>query len=120
MGKYGYRVVDGDGHVAEPESMWVEHLPDKYREAAPKVVTDNRGVKRVLVDGWFWTPPPGPGVGHPGGCVGAPRVDTYNNSTNSALRRRSLPPARLASILDDQRSLPSGRRHGRRGWNLIG
>ena len=22
MGKYGYRVIDGDGHVAEPEAMW--------------------------------------------------------------------------------------------------
>jgi hypothetical protein len=71
MGRYGYWVVDGDGQVAEPESA--QHLPAKYRDAAPRVITDNRGVKRVLIDGWFWTTPPGPGVGHPGGYIGGPR-----------------------------------------------
>ena len=90
MGRYGYWVVDGDGHVAEPESLWARHLPAKYQDAAPRVVTDNRGVKRVLIDGWFWTTPPGPGVGHPGGYVGGPRVDTYSGGSD--------PHARLADM----------------------
>lgn len=86
MGKYGYRVIDGDGHVAEPEGMWTRHLEAKYRDAAPKVITDNRGVKRVLIDGWFWTTPPGPGVGHPGGYVGGPRVDRYAGGSDPRAR----------------------------------
>jgi predicted TIM-barrel fold metal-dependent hydrolase len=77
MGKYGYGVVDGDGHVAEPAAMWARFLEPKYRDHAPRIVTDNRGVQRVLIDGWFWTTPPGPGVGHPGGYVGGPRTDVY-------------------------------------------
>jgi len=90
MGKYGYRVIDGDGHVAEPEEMWARFLPPPYRDAAPRVITDNRGVKRVLIDGWFWTTPPGPGVGHPGGYVGGPRVDKYAGGSD--------PSARLADM----------------------
>lgn len=86
MGRYGYWVVDGDGHVAEPESMWAQHLPAKYRDVAPRVITDNRGVKRVLIDGWFWTTPPGPGVGHPGGYVGGPRVDQYTGGSDPNAR----------------------------------
>ena len=90
MGRYGYWVVDGDGHVAEPEEMWRRFLEPKYRDAAPRIVTDNRGVKRVLIDGWFWTTPPGPGVGHPGGYVGGPRVDRYAGGAD--------PKARLADM----------------------
>lgn len=26
MGKYGYRVIDGDGHDAEPEEMWARFV----------------------------------------------------------------------------------------------
>jgi predicted TIM-barrel fold metal-dependent hydrolase len=90
MGRYGYWVVDGDGHVAEPEAMWPRFLPPKFRDAAPRVITDNRGVKRVLVDGWFWTTPPGRGVGHPGGFIGGPRVDRYAGGSD--------PKARLADM----------------------
>jgi len=49
MGWYGYHVIDGDGHVAEPESMWARFLEPAYRDAAPRIVTDNRDVKRVLI-----------------------------------------------------------------------
>ena len=30
MGRYQYWVVDGDGHVAEPESLWARFLEPKY------------------------------------------------------------------------------------------
>jgi hypothetical protein len=86
MGKYGYHVIDGDGHVAEPEAMWARFLPEKYRAAAPRIVTDNRGVPRMLIDGWFWTTPPGPGVGHPGGYVGGPRTDKYTGGSDPKAR----------------------------------
>lgn len=90
MGRYGYRVVDGDGHVAEPEEMWAQFLDAKYRRYAPRVITDNRGVKRVLIDGWFWTTPPGPGVGHPGGTAGGARTEKYKGGSD--------PRARLADM----------------------
>ena len=83
-------MIDGDGHVAEPEAMWTRFRPAKYRDAAPKIITDNRGVPRVLIDGWFWTTPPGPRVGHPGGYVGGPCTDTYTGGSD--------PTARLADM----------------------
>ena len=67
MGRYGYWVVDGDGHAVEPIEMWERYLDEPYRTVRPRLVTDNRGVFRVLVDGWMWTAPPGPGAGHPEG-----------------------------------------------------
>jgi predicted TIM-barrel fold metal-dependent hydrolase len=86
MGRYGYWVVDGDGHVAEPADMWARFLEPRFRDAAPRVITDNRGVERVLIDGWFWTTPPGPGVGHPGGYIGGPRIDRYRGGYDPAAR----------------------------------
>lgn len=67
MGRYGYWVVDGDGHVVEPIEIWERYLEEPYRGARPRLIADNRGVSRVLIDGWLWTTPPGPGVGHPDG-----------------------------------------------------
>jgi predicted TIM-barrel fold metal-dependent hydrolase len=67
MGRHGYFVVDGDGHAVEPIEIWERYLDEPYRSIRPRLVTDNRGVPRVLVDGWMWTAPPGPGVGHPEG-----------------------------------------------------
>jgi predicted TIM-barrel fold metal-dependent hydrolase len=31
-------VFDADGHVVEPDSLWTEHLPAKYRSYAPRVI----------------------------------------------------------------------------------
>ena len=43
-------------------------------------------MQRILIDGWFWTTPPGPGVGHPGGYVGGPQTDTYKGGSDPRAR----------------------------------
>ena len=90
MGKYGYHVIDGDGHVAEPIDAWTRFLDGHYREIAPRLITDNRGIQRTLIDGWFWTAPPGPGAGHPGGYVGAPRADKYKGGSDPDSRLKDM------------------------------
>ena len=45
------RVIDVDGHFAEPESMWAEYLEPAYRDMAPRFVTDSKGRTRVMVAG---------------------------------------------------------------------
>ncbi len=90
MGRYGYRVVDSDGHVVEPEEVWGRFLEPPYRGWRPRLVTDNRGVPRYLIDGWFWTTPAGPGMGHPGGAAGGARTEKYKGGSD--------PRARLADM----------------------
>ena len=45
------RVVDADGHVNEPERMWVEYLPAEFRDRAPHTVRDDDGNLRNVLDG---------------------------------------------------------------------
>ena len=33
-----YRAISADGHINEPPNLWVENLPEKYRERGPRVI----------------------------------------------------------------------------------
>ncbi|HET6954780.1 MAG TPA: amidohydrolase family protein [Acidimicrobiales bacterium] len=33
-----YKAISADGHVNEPPNLWVEHLPEKFRERGPHVI----------------------------------------------------------------------------------
>ena len=48
-----YRVVDADGHVEEPDSMWLEYLDPRYHPLAPRRVTDTHGRTRRLQGGYM-------------------------------------------------------------------
>ena len=39
-------LVSVDDHIAEPETMFDAHVLAKYREQAPRVVTDERGIQQ--------------------------------------------------------------------------
>ena len=46
------KVVDGDGHVQEPEAIWEQYLEPKYRHRAPQFVVDEQGrSRREMLDG---------------------------------------------------------------------
>ena len=36
-------LVSVDDHICEPADMFAAHVPEKYRELTPRVVTDDRG-----------------------------------------------------------------------------
>ena len=57
------RVIDADGHVWEPEEMWPDYLEEPYRKRSPKVVWDNRGTERYMVEGRLCPKPSGFGRG---------------------------------------------------------
>jgi predicted TIM-barrel fold metal-dependent hydrolase len=42
-------LVSVDDHIAEPADMFEGHVPDRYRDQAPRVVTDERGFQQW----WF-------------------------------------------------------------------
>jgi len=44
-------VIDVDGHVWEPDAVWTEHLDPAFRDRRPRIVRDDRGTTRYLVEG---------------------------------------------------------------------
>ena len=64
-----YTVIDTDGHVFEPESMWQDYLEPAYRDRCPRIVRDNRGTTRYLIEGRLWPNPEGRGAWVPEGLV---------------------------------------------------
>ena len=46
-----YNVIDADGHILEPLDLWAKYMDPKFRDRAPRLVTDNAtGKEKLLVD----------------------------------------------------------------------
>src|SRR4029450_9348840 len=45
-----YDVIDADGHVLEPFTLWNDYMDPQYRERAPKLVKDDHGKERLLLE----------------------------------------------------------------------
>jgi len=67
----GARAIDVDGHVFEPEELWNQHLPARFRERRPRIVRDNRGTTRYLIEGRLAPVSEGRGAWVPEGFVEA-------------------------------------------------
>jgi len=60
-----YRVISADNHILEPPNLFVDRVPARYREQAPRVVRGKDGG-----DGGVWTAPfPKARSACPGGWV---------------------------------------------------
>ena len=33
-----YRAISADGHINEPPTLWVDNLPEKYKERGPRII----------------------------------------------------------------------------------
>src|SRR5262245_61827085 len=45
-----YNVIDSDGHILEPLTLWDEYIDPAFRDRAPKVVIDTDGKQRLLIE----------------------------------------------------------------------
>jgi hypothetical protein len=46
-----YNVIDADGHILEPRDLWAKYMDPKFRDRAPRLVTDNAtGKEKLLVE----------------------------------------------------------------------
>ena len=45
-----YNVIDADGHILEPFTLWGEYLDPKFRERAPKLIKDENGIQKLLLE----------------------------------------------------------------------
>jgi len=57
-----YNVIDSDGHVLEPRTFWQDYIDPQLRERAPKLIIDDKGKDRFLVDGKLIGPARGLGL----------------------------------------------------------
>ena len=46
-----FPVIDADGHVFEPDSLWEEHLESRFLDRRPRLVRDERGTTRYQLEG---------------------------------------------------------------------
>ena len=50
-------VIDGDAHINEPMEVFEQFLDDDHRDLRPKLITDTRGLTRILMDGKLYPDP---------------------------------------------------------------
>ena len=67
----GYTVIDLDGHVFEPDSLWDEYLDPKYASRRPRLRIDDRNTTRYEIDGRLIPPGTGRGAWAPEGIMEA-------------------------------------------------
>jgi len=46
-----YKVIDADGHILEPLDLWDRYMDPAYRERAPRMILDDNGKERLLIEG---------------------------------------------------------------------
>ena len=64
----GFFVIDADRHVIEPPEAMTKYLDGEFASEAPKLVTDNQGSPRILMEGRLYQKPRGYGGGRLEGC----------------------------------------------------
>jgi predicted TIM-barrel fold metal-dependent hydrolase len=62
-----YFVFDGDRHVIEPLDALTKYLDKEWKKYAPKIVIDEHGGTRLLIEGRLYQKPQGWGMGRPEG-----------------------------------------------------
>jgi uncharacterized protein len=65
------KVFDADTHVLEPMGMWQEYVEPKFRDAAPRLVYDEKNIERMVIGDKVMNPGPFSlgGIGIPGGMA---------------------------------------------------
>jgi hypothetical protein len=46
-----YNVVDADGHILEPLTLWDDYIDPAFRDRRPRFVIDENGKERLTVEG---------------------------------------------------------------------
>src|SRR5277367_1451598 len=50
MSNRTYNVIDADGHVLEPFTLWNDYMDPAFRDRAPKLVKDQDGKQKLLLE----------------------------------------------------------------------
>jgi predicted TIM-barrel fold metal-dependent hydrolase len=98
-----YRVIDMDSHLMEPESMWPDYLPARYKELAPRRVMDSDGYPHLCAGGVTMgrdsRPRPGPSSPpEPGGFDPGARLEVMDAEGIEAMVLYPTTGLKLAGI----------------------
>jgi uncharacterized protein len=95
-----YDVIDADGHVLEPFSLWQEYMDPAFRERRPRMVIDENGKERLNIEGRLLGNPRGLGSL---GAVGTRQGAVASGSLKYAEGRKGgfNPHARIADMYLD-------------------
>lgn len=63
-----YFVIDCDRHIIEPPEAFSRYLDSQWQDQAPRLVCDNSGAPRLMIEGRLYQKPSGYGCGRPEGC----------------------------------------------------
>lgn len=107
----GLTIIDADGHVGSTAETWARYLPKPYRAHGPRIVEDNRGSERWMVEGILYPKPEGTASGQPEGIKGSmlhPGVsdpharlrDMDLEGIDIAVCFGNLPELTLAAVMD--------------------
>ena len=45
-----YHAIDADGHVLEPVTLWDDYVDPAFRDRAPRLIVDNDGKEKLLIE----------------------------------------------------------------------
>ena len=92
-----YNVVDADGHILEPLTLWADYIDPAFRERQPRFVIDDNGKERLTVEGKLLGNPRGIGSL---GSVGVRQGELQLDSQKYADGRKGGfdPHARIADM----------------------
>ena len=45
-----YNVIDADGHILEPLTLWNDYMDPAFRDRAPKLIIDNDGKEKLFLE----------------------------------------------------------------------
>src|ERR1700728_432163 len=85
-----YGVVDADGHILEPLTLWDEYIDPAFHERWPRFVIDENGKERLTVEGKMLGNPRGIGsLGAVGVRQGTVKLDSlkYAEGKKGGLER---------------------------------
>src|SRR5438132_3087645 len=92
-------IFDADGHIVEPQEVWTEHLPSKFRDYAPRVEIGDGQFRFVVHDrAGFWH------RGSPA-SLGAPGQTPLNTEAPVQVKGATDPAARIEDMAIDHISM---------------
>ncbi|HZO82387.1 MAG TPA: amidohydrolase family protein [Candidatus Binataceae bacterium] len=90
--------VDSDSHLMEPEVVWREYTPAKYRELVPQVV-ERDGIAYMMVEGRVFDELPIAAAGVPNGLSD---LEKTVHTKWSEIPRGAMEPQARISVLDEE------------------
>lgn len=67
----GLTIIDADGHVGSTPETWDRYLEKQFRDIGPRIIKDNRGTERWMVEGILYPKSEGVASGQPEGIRGS-------------------------------------------------